>query len=631
MLNAPTPDQIKLEQLRQLFPQAIESDTDGRIRVNAAALQLALDPRNPAGIQVEEDGYELRWVGKREAYHSAFVPVQKIIAPRPEQSKNWDNTGNVLIKGDNIDALRLLRQSYFGKVKLIYIDPPYNTQSDAFIYRDDFSAKQAEVLTQLGYARENIDYIKNIYSARTHSGWLSFMYPRLLLARDLLRDDGVIFISIDDNEQAQLRILCDEVFGQDNFVANALWQKKYAVSNDDPGIGVMHDHILIYQKSDHFQRNLIPRLDWQKARYTNPDNDPRGPWAADNYASNKSKTERPTLWYSVTHPKTGEQIWPDEHAVWRYSQERHLEIENENGLYWGKDFNYTKPRIKRYLREVQQGVVPSTWWTFEECGHNDEAQKETGDLLDRKIFNTPKPIRLIDRVLKLSTDANALVFDFFAGSGTTGEAVMRLNAEDGGKRQFILVQIPQPIDPKKQKEAHEFVTKTLGQPQATIFEITAERLRRAGAKVNADKPDVDTGFRVFELVDDPDSLILQKSMQDVSQEDVLTLQATITTPQPAQLPRVLHNLLLAEQLPLTTVIRPVLDEHLYLAADVLMIVQTVPLVALGEQLHRLNASATPVKYLTVYAPWIADDNFTLGIKTLAQTLGYSEDKLRMRG
>ncbi|MEY4910708.1 MAG: hypothetical protein RL761_371 [Pseudomonadota bacterium] len=208
---------------------------------------------------------------------------------------------------------------------------------------------------------------------------------------------------------------------------------------------------------------------------------------------------------------------------------------------------------------------------------------------------------------------------------------MRLNAEDGGKRQFILVQIPQPIDPKKQKEAHEFVTKTLGQPQATIFEITAERLRRAGAKVNADKPDVDTGFRVFELVDDPDSLILQKSMQDVSQEDVLTLQATITTPQPAQLPRVLHNLLLAEQLPLTTVIRPVLDEHLYLAADVLMIVQTVPLVALGEQLHRLNASATPVKYLTVYAPWIADDNFTLGIKTLAQTLGYSEDKLRMRG
>ncbi|MEY4910709.1 MAG: hypothetical protein RL761_372 [Pseudomonadota bacterium] len=209
MLNAPTPDQIKLEQLRQLFPQAIESDTDGRIRVNAAALQLALDPRNPAGIQVEEDGYELRWVGKREAYHSAFVPVQKIIAPRPEQSKNWDNTGNVLIKGDNIDALRLLRQSYFGKVKLIYIDPPYNTQSDAFIYRDDFSAKQAEVLTQLGYARENIDYIKNIYSARTHSGWLSFMYPRLLLARDLLKDDGVIFISIDDNEQAQLRILCD--------------------------------------------------------------------------------------------------------------------------------------------------------------------------------------------------------------------------------------------------------------------------------------------------------------------------------------------------------------------------------------------------------------------------------------
>ncbi|MBP6718662.1 MAG: site-specific DNA-methyltransferase, partial [Rhodoferax sp.] len=199
VLNAPTPDILKLDMLRQHFPQAVETDAQGRIRINAQALQLALDPSNPAGVQVEEDGYELRWVGKREAYHSAFVPVQKIVEPRPEQSKNWDTTGNLLIKGDNLDALRLLRHSYFGKVKLIYIDPPYNTQSDAFIYRDDFSAKQSEVLAQLGYAADNIDYIKNIYGARTHSGWLSFMYPRLLLAKDLLRDDGVIFISIDDN------------------------------------------------------------------------------------------------------------------------------------------------------------------------------------------------------------------------------------------------------------------------------------------------------------------------------------------------------------------------------------------------------------------------------------------------
>ena len=646
ILNAPTPNQHKLELLRQHFPQALETDSQGRIRVNAAALQLALDPTNPAGIQVEEDGYELRWVGKREAYHSAFVPVQKIVEPRPEQSKHWDSTGNLLIKGDNIDALRLLRHSYFGKVKLIYIDPPYNTQSDAFIYRDDFSAKQSEVLAQLGYSADNIDYIKNIYGARTHSGWLSFMYPRLLLAKDLLRDDGVIFISIDDNEQAQLRLLCDEVFGQENFVANALWQKKYAVSNDDPGIGVMHDHIIIFQKSDKFQRNLMPRLDWQKARYTNPDNDPRGPWAADNYASNKSKTERPTLWYPVKHPKTGEDVWPEEHAVWRYSQEKHLEIEKRDGLFWGKDFTYTKPRMKRYLLEVQQGVVPSTWWTFDECGHNDEAQKETGELLERKIFSTPKPVRLLDRILKLATTTDSIVFDFFAGSGTTAEAVMRLNAEDGGNRKFILVQIPQPIDPKKQKEAHNFVTETLGKSEATIFEITAERLRRAGAKIEPeqaekaksaggllpnDQPTVDVGFRVFELVDDPEALILQKPLQQATQADVLALQTAIATPQPTQLPRILYNLLLAEGLPLTTPLRTIKDQHLYLAGDVALVVQALPLDELTDTLRALQSQGTPATYLTVYAPWIADDNFMLGIKTVAESLGYSEDKLRLRG
>ncbi|MDD4944294.1 MAG: site-specific DNA-methyltransferase, partial [Rhodoferax sp.] len=479
ILNAPTPNQLKLELLHAHFPQALETDADGRIRVNAEALQLALDPSNPAGLQVEEDGYELRWVGKREAYHSAFVPVQKILSPAPEQSKHWDSTGNLLLKGDNLDALRLLRHSYFGKVKLIYIDPPYNTQSDAFIYRDDFSARQSEVLAQLGYAKENIDYIKNIYGARTHSGWLSFMYPRLLLAKDLLRDDGVIFISIDDNEQAQLKLLCDEVFGQDNFVADVLWQKKYAVSNDDPSIGVMHDHVMVYKKSDAFARNLMPRTNLQNARYSNPDKDKRGEWASDNYVSNKSKTERPSLWYSITHPKTGEEVWPDEHAVWRYSKEKHLAMVQEDRLYWGPNLSYKRPRLKRYLNEVQQGIVPTTWWTFDECGHNDEAQKETAELLAQKVFSTPKPIRLLQKIIRLGSGKDDIVLDFFAGSGTTAEAVMRLNAEDGGTRQFILVQIPQPIDPKKQKEAHHFVTHTLGKKEATIFEITAERIRRA--------------------------------------------------------------------------------------------------------------------------------------------------------
>ncbi len=261
IFTAPLPNADKLELLRQHFPGALDTDAQGHIRINAAALQLAIDPAASGGVQVEEDGYELRWVGKREAYHSAFVPPQKLLQPLPADSQDWDGTGNVLIKGDNLDALRLLRQNYFGQVKLIYIDPPYNTQSDAFIYRDDFTARQGEVLAQLGYSADSIDYVKNIYGARTHSGWLSFMYPRLLLAKDLLRDDGVIFISIDDNEQAQLKLLCDEVLGQENFVSTIIWHKRYAASNDTTGVASMHDFVLCYQKSDAFDRKLLPRTD----------------------------------------------------------------------------------------------------------------------------------------------------------------------------------------------------------------------------------------------------------------------------------------------------------------------------------------------------------------------------------
>jgi adenine-specific DNA-methyltransferase len=656
ILDAPTPDQHKLDLLRQHFPQAVEVDAQGHIRINAAALQLAIDPSNPAGLQVEEDGYELRWVGKREAYHSAFVPVQKIIAPLPDDSKNWDSTGNLLIKGDNLDALRLLRHSYFGKVKLIYIDPPYNTQSDAFVYRDDFSAKQSEVLAQLGYAAENIDYIKNIYGARTHSGWLSFMYPRLLLARDLLRDDGVIFISIDDNEQAQLKLLCDEVFGQDNFVANIIWHKRYAASNDSIGIPSMHDYVLVYQKSQEFNRFLLPRTEKQDSLYKFDSNDGKGKWRPDNLTV---KTVSESYLYEITNPNTGKKYLPPQGRCWLTSSSKIEEWITEGRVFFGKD-NDGAPQLKRYLNEVQQGIIPNTYWSYDEVGHTDSARKELKKIFEGHApFDNPKPTGLLKKIFQIATQPKDLIIDFFAGSGTTGEAVMRLNAEDGGNRQFILVQIPQPIDPKKQKEPYAFVKETLGKPEATIFEITAERLRRAGARIEAElaakaqavavqpaqlegfAPEastgsartaaVDTGFRVFDLVDDPDALILQKPLQQATQADVLALQASIATPQPSQLPRVLYNLLLAEGLPLTTPLRTVIDQHLYLAADVAFVVQALALDTLTDSLRALQAEGTPAVYLTVYAPWIADDNFMLGIKTVAETLGYSEDKLRLRG
>ncbi len=673
MLNAPTPDQHKLEVLRQHFPQAVETDPQGRIRINAAALQLALDPGNPAGLQVEEDGYELRWVGKREAYHSAFVPVQKIVDPLPGDSKDWERTGNLLIKGDNLDALRLLRHSYFEKVKLIYIDPPYNTQSDGFIYRDDFSAKQSEVLAQLGYAAENIDYIKNIYGARTHSGWLSFMYPRLLLARDLLRDDGVIFISIDDNEQAQLKLLCDEVFGQENFVASIAWKKRSSPDARDT-VGSVHDWILCYAKNTDTIKNAIGKMPLSEQRvsdYTNPDRDPRGEWASVDMTGMTGRATK-EQYFTVKLP-SGRSIKPPEGRSWGLAEKTFMELRADNRIWFGLQGDNV-PRIKKFLSESNGQVVPSLW-DMNDVGSNEEAKKEVNELFQKAdIFDTPKPTRLVQRMLEITTAKNdeAIVLDFFAGSGTTGEAVMRLNAEDGGNRQFILVQIPQPIDARKQKEAHTFVTQTLGKPEATIFEITAERLRRAGALIEAEQAQkaeqaeqarqaaatasaplegfalteappasaaapVDTGFRVFNLVDDPDALVLHKPLQDASQADVLALQATLAPmppmprPPASHLQRVLYNLLLAEGLPLSTPLRTVAREHLYLAGDVALLVRALPLDELTDTLRALQAEGTPATYLTVYAPWIADDNFMLGIKTVAETLGYSEDKLRLRG
>ena len=712
ILNAPTSSQHKLDMLREHFPQAVEVDALGRVRINAAGLQLAIDPSNPAGIQVEEDGYELRWVGKREAYHGAFMPVQKILSPLPDDSKHWDATGNLLLRGDNLDALRLLRHSYFGKVKLIYIDPPYNTQSDAFIYRDDFSARQSEVLAQLGYTADNIDYIKNIYGARTHSGWLSFMYPRLLLAKDLLRDDGVIFISIDDNEQAQLKLLCDEVFGQENFISCLTWEK--GRKNDAKFFSNGHEYMLVYAKSQsylrdqgtvwreekpgareiwdkylelralHGQQDALIETDIQSWYASLPKNHPSKKWSRyKRVDENGPWRDRDISWpggggprYDVSHDKTGLPCKVPERG-WIYSSQEEMQRHIDLGLVEFRPDHTEPPFRKAHIRPVSQEL--------ESLEADDEQDDEDAEelatqvrgsyfyaqsqvsvrhlraLLGKNVFNNPKDLDEIAKLIRYATtnDKEALVLDFFGGSGTTGEAVMRLNAEDGGKRQFILVQIPQPIDPKKQKEAHRFVTETLGKPVATIFEITAERLRRAGARIEAEQAEkarttalqpaqlegfapeagagsapaatVDTGFRVFDLVDDPEALILQKPLQHATQADVLALQTAIATPQPAQLPRILYNLLLAENLPLTTALRTVIDQQVYLAANVAFVVQALPLDLLTDTLSALQQEAAPPAYLTVYAPWIADDNFMLGIKTMAETLGYSEDKLRLRG
>ena len=637
LLHTPSPAAHKLELLRQLFPQAVQTDPDGSVRVDAAQIQRALDPANAQGIRVEETGYELRWVGKQEAYHTAFARTDKIVAPVPADSKAWDGTGNLLIKGDNLDALKLLRQSYFGQVKLIYIDPPYNTKSDEFIYRDDFTARQTDILAQLGYSADNVEYIQNIYGARTHSGWLSFMYPRLLLAKDLLRDDGVIFISIDDNEQAQLKLLCDEVFGQDNFVANVIWHKRYAASNDSKDIPSMHDYVLVYQKSETFLRNLLPRTEKQDALYRYDDNDGKGKWRPDNLSV---KTVSSAYLYPVINPNTGETYSPPKGRCWLTSSAKMQEWITEGRVYFGQD-GQGAPQLKRYLNEVQQGIVPTTYWGYDEVGHTDSARKDLKSVFDGVApFDNPKPVGVIQKSLLVGATKDAIVLDFFAGSGTTGEAVMRLNAEDGGNRQFILVQIPQPIDPKKQKEAHSFVTQTLGKPEATIFEITAERLRRAGDKINAaqrsqGKPEVDAGFRVYTLADDPHALVHRTPLDQATQADVAALQTAIATPQPEQRPVVLANLLLTEGLPLSATLTPLaagsVADALWQAQDTLLVLDAVPLDALVDLLRQRKAAGTPVHHVSVYAPWVHDDNFLQGVQTLLEAEGFSADRLRLRG
>lgn len=495
-MQSPNLVDANIEKIAALFPNCITEDRDenGILR-RAVDFDQLRQELSPSLVDGPQERYTLNWPGKNEAILTANAPIAKTLRPCEEESVDFEKTKNIYIEGDNLDALKLLQETYLNKIKMIYIDPPYNTGND-FIYDDDFSEDTETFLKRSNQKDEagNRLVANSESNGRFHSDWLTMVYPRLKLARNLLREDGVIFISIDDNEVANLRKLCEEIFGDDNFLANVVWQKKYAVSNDDPGIAPMHDHILVFQKSSAFRRNLLPRSEKQMHRYKNLDDDPRGPWTSGEYVSSKSKTERPTLWYPIRHPKTGEEVWPDENAVWRYSQEKHHQMVTENRLHWGPDFSYKIPRMKRFLSEIQDGVVPSTWWPFAEVGHNDDGQKETGMLLGKKIFSTPKPVRLIRRILDISTSKNDTILDFFSGSAVTAHAVMQLNAEECGNRKFIMVQIPEPCDEKSE---------AIKAGYKTITEIGKERIRRASKKIKEENQitakNIDTGFRVFKV------------------------------------------------------------------------------------------------------------------------------------
>ncbi|HOW74935.1 MAG TPA: site-specific DNA-methyltransferase [Candidatus Competibacteraceae bacterium] len=327
---------------------------------------------------------------------------------------------NLIIEGDNFDALRFLRMTHAGKVKCIYIDPPYNTGNRDFIYNDRFIDKE---------------------DAYKHSKWLEFMYRRLELAKELLAEDGVIFVSIDDNEVFNLGLLMNRVFGENNFIADCIWQKRYSSSNDHKTIAPMHEYILVYQASGVWNRNLLPREKDKDRQYRFQDD--FGIFRISDYTCNKSAEERPNLYYPIIQPNTNQEVWPKKTRIWAYSKEEHQRHVQECLIYWGKDGLAATPSFKRYKRSLKNadGIVPNTWWAFEEVGHTDTAKKELLDILSEHTttFSTPKPVRLIERILRIATKPGDLVLDFFAGSGTTAHAVLKLNQEDGGNRRFILV------------------------------------------------------------------------------------------------------------------------------------------------------------------------------------------------
>ncbi|MGE7661334.1 site-specific DNA-methyltransferase [Peribacillus sp. NPDC097197] len=483
--------------MKELFPEIL---TDGE-KIDFDMLKTVLGGE----VDNENERYQFTWHGKKKMIAGTQKPSKGTLRPGKEKSKNFDTTENLYIEGDNLEVLKLLQKSYNNKIKMIYIDPPYNTGKD-FVYKDNFKDGVQNYLEQTG----QVDSEGNILSTnaesngRFHTDWLNMIYSRLKLARNLLSNDGAIFISIDDNELTNLIKVCNEIFGENNFLANIVWQKKYAATNDAKGFSTTHDYILVYQKSGEFNRNLLPRTEEQNKPYKYNDNDGRGLWrSGDLLVKSFSKTAV----YPIINPNTGIEHWPAEGSSWRASKETMERWLNENRIYFGKD-GKGAPQLKRYLNEVQQGRVPITWWNFEEVGHNDEANREIKDLFEKKPpFDTPKPTRLIKRILQIASQKDSIILDFFSGSATTAHATMQLNAEDGGNRKFIMVQLPEPLDEKSEAYKDGY---------RTICDIGEERIRRAGEKIKSeliekqqksgmldenvvDPEALDIGFKVIKL------------------------------------------------------------------------------------------------------------------------------------
>lgn len=535
-----------IEKIGALFPNCITEavDESGKLKkvINFELLRQML-----SGNVVEgNESYEFTWVGKKAAIVEANKPIRKTLRPCPEESANWDNTENLYIEGDNLEVLKLLQESYLGKVKVIYIDPPYNTGGDSFVYPDNFEMDTDDYQELAGLFDESGNRLfkeNNSGNPRFHSDWCSMMYARLLLARNLLSDNGVIFISIDDNEADNLKKIGDEIFGADCFVSNISWQRTYSTRNDSQGIVNEVEHIIVFSKNPGWSPRKLPRTDDMNSIYKSPDKDPR-PWTSSSVTAPGANTHQGMV-YAIQHPFSGEMMYPTVGRCWSLGQPQMLENLQKWCDYELRDINDNEQRAsicgieadqvrsdvqaivlseslqesrkkaqavmdrgnwpyfyftnggkgglrrKTYLDEMG-GRLPTNFWPFAETGHTDEAKKEVKELFEGSVpFDTPKPTRLIDRILEISTDgSDDIVLDFFSGSATTAHSVLKMNASDGGKRKYILVQLREPSSSPKYE---------------TLCEIGIDRIRRAGAKVKTEAgftaDTLDTGFRVFKIDD----------------------------------------------------------------------------------------------------------------------------------
>ena len=483
-----------IDKIAALFPNCITEtkDENGHLKkvINFELLRQMLSGEVLEG----DETYEFTWVGKKAAIVEANKPIRKTLRPCVEDSVNWDTTENLYIEGDNLDVLKMLQESYLGAVKVIYIDPPYNTGSD-FVYRDDFGMTRDEYDEQIGAFDEDANRLfKNTDSnGRFHSDWCSMVYSRLLLSRNLLSDDGVIFISIDDHEQQNLKKICDEVFGEGNFLAQIVWERAYSPVNLKKHFSESHDYILCYAKNlNSAVCNGLPRSSEANDRYSNPDDDPRGVWKSSDLSVGPIVQSKV---YEITTP-SGRKVLPPSGYCWRLDRKTFDQYVADNRIWFGADGNNV-PSIKRFLSEVKQGITPMTIWKYTEVGHSQDATKRLKDIFGGKAyFDYPKPVDLVKRCIQLYSDTECIVLDFFSGSATTAQAVMQLNADDNGHRKFIMVQLDEPCGEKSIAFKDGY---------SDICEIGKERIRRSGESikdaVRLTYPDLDVGFRVFKTAD----------------------------------------------------------------------------------------------------------------------------------